>query len=254
MLSQRRSSGGIWFSYGGARGVIDPGPGSLVRICEASPPLSPVDINTLILTHRHIDHSSDINALAEGMVLKSRTPRGFVLLTRDCLEDGDRVLMRYLSGKIGHIALHDDGASSSPIGGVAVESVKHSHHGVQCFGLIFRREGLPAWGVISDTAPRADFALRYADCRMLVINAAMKFPRARLDHMSITDVESLLEFLHPEAAILTHMGGEMLDLGDEFITRRLSTKRTKVIPARDGMIVDIENPGLCPDPQGDSSP
>ena len=78
MLSQRRSTGGIWFSYGGTIGVIDPGPGSLVKICEASPTLSPIDINTLILTHRHVDHSSDINALAEGMILNSQIGRAHV--------------------------------------------------------------------------------------------------------------------------------------------------------------------------------
>ena len=239
MLSQRRSSGGVWFSYGGARGVIDPGPGSLVRICEASPPLSPIDINTLILTHRHVDHSSDINALAEGMVLKSQRPRGFVLLTRDGLDDGDRVLMRYLTDRIEKIIVHEDGAISSPAGGVTVESVKHSHHGIQCFGLILRRAGLQTWGLISDTAPLPILAERYADCETLVINVAVKFPRARIDHMTLTYVQSLLGVVRPKTVIITHMGGEMLDLGDEYISRRLSTKYTRVLPARDGMIIDL---------------
>ena len=242
MLSQRRSTGGIWFSFGGARGVIDPGPGSLVKICEAAPPLSPIDINTLVLTHRHVDHSSDINALAEGMILKSRFPRGFILLTRDCIEGGDGVLMRYLTGRIDRIAVHEDRAPVSPVRGVTIESVRHSHHGVQCFGLIIRRAGLPAWGLISDTAPMPDFAEAYSDCETLVINATLKFPRARLDHMTITDIQSLLGILHPKIAVITHMGGEMLDLGDEYLSRRLSTKYTRVVPAHDGMIIDLERP------------
>ena len=242
MLSQRRSSGGVWFSYGGARGVIDPGPGSLVKICEASPGLSPMDINTIILTHRHIDHSSDINALAEGMVLRRSSPRGFVLLPRDALEDGDRVLMRYISGKIGRVATHEDGALASPAAGITVESVRHSHHGVECFGLIFRGDGLPAWGLISDTAPQPEFAGRYADCELLIVNTTLRFPRAGLDHMTMADVESLLKFLSPSLALTTHMGGEVLDLGDEYISRRLSTKRTKVAAARDGMVVSLGRP------------
>jgi len=239
MLSQRRSSGGIWFSYGDSRGVIDPGPGSLVRICDASPPLSAIDINTLILTHRHVDHSSDINALAEGMVLKSRRPKGFVLLTRDCLEDGDMVLMRYLVDRIDRIIAHEDGILSSPFGGVTIESVRHTHHNTQCFGLIFRRAGLPSWGLISDTAPLPCFTERYADCETLVINAAVKFPRPRVDHMTLTDIQSLLGVLRPKTAVITHMGGEMLDLQGEYIARRLSTKYTRVFPANDGMIIDL---------------
>ena len=88
-----------------------------------------------------------------------------------------------------------------------------------------------------------DFAEAYADCETLVINAALKFPRARLDHMTITDIQSLLGILRPKMAVITHMGGEMLDLGDEYISRRLSTKYTRVIPARDGMIIDLQQ--LC---------
>ena len=29
MIRQLRSTGGLWFRYGGVQGVIDPGPGSL---------------------------------------------------------------------------------------------------------------------------------------------------------------------------------------------------------------------------------
>jgi phosphoribosyl 1,2-cyclic phosphodiesterase len=240
MLSQRRSSGGIWFSYGSARGVIDPGPGSLVRICEAGPPLSPIDINAILVTHRHIDHSSDVNALAEGMTLMTHSPKGFILLTRDCMENGDGVLMSYLRGRIKSIAFHEDGALVSPSEGTTVESVAHSHHGVQCYGLIFRGNGLPVWGVISDTGPMPQFAERYAECELLVINTALMYPRSRLDHMALSDVKSLLEFLRPKTAVITHMGGELLDRGGEYISKRLSSERTRVIAATDGMTLNLD--------------
>jgi phosphoribosyl 1,2-cyclic phosphodiesterase len=250
MLSQRRSSGGIWFSYGGARGVIDPGPGSLVRICEARPPLSPIDINTIILTHRHIDHSSDVNALTEGMTLKSQTPRGFILSTRDALEDGDRVIMKYLFSRIAKKAIHEDGKLTSPAGGVTIESVRHSHHGVECYGCVFRSDGLPPWGVISDTAPLPDFPSRYGACELLIVNTAMMFPRAKLDHMSLPDVESLLEVTAPAVAAVTHMGADMLDRGVGYISRRFSSRATKVIAAADGMVLTLENPIKILKPEG----
>jgi ribonuclease BN (tRNA processing enzyme) len=239
MLSQRRSSGGIWFSYGPSRGVIDPGPGSLVRICEASPQLSPIDINTLILTHRHIDHSSDLNALAEGMTLKSREPRGFVLLTRDCFEDGDSILLKYLAPRIKKIAFHEDGTTAEPAQGVTIESVEHSHHGVQCYGLIFRCEHLPSWGLISDTAPLEHFPERYRECELLIINVALAYPRYRLDHMSMTDAESMLAYMHPKMTIITHMGSDLLDMGEQAISSRLSSCGARIVAARDGMIINI---------------
>ncbi|MDR1132553.1 MAG: MBL fold metallo-hydrolase [Synergistaceae bacterium] len=222
--------------------MIDPGPGSLVRICEARPPLSPIDVNTIVLTHRHIDHSSDVNALAEGMTLKSRNPRGFILSTRDALEDGDRVLMKYLSSRIAKKEIHEDGKFTSPAGGVTIESVEHSHHGVECYGFIFRADGLPSWGVISDTAPLPGFPARYGDCELLIVNTALTFPRAKLDHMSLADVGSLLGRVSPAATVITHMGADLLDRGGEYISNRLAARGTKVIAATDGMILTLENP------------
>jgi phosphoribosyl 1,2-cyclic phosphodiesterase len=249
MLSQRRASGGIWFSCGASRGVIDPGPGSLVRICEAVPPISPVDINTLILTHRHVDHSSDLNVLAEGMTLKSLEPRGFVLLTEDCFEDGDSVLLKYMKKKIKKIALHSDGAIFEPAAGVSVESVLHSHHGVECYGLIFRGSGLPVWGLVSDTSPLENFPERYKDCELIVINTALLLPRPRLNHMSLSDAKSLLARIRPRAAVITHMGNELLDMGSGEISRKLSLPGTKVTAAEDGMTIDLSGAvnGFYPD-------
>jgi phosphoribosyl 1,2-cyclic phosphodiesterase len=240
MLSQRRSTGGVWFSYGGARGVIDPGPGSLVRICEARPELSAIDINTIILTHRHIDHSSDINALVEGMTLMAREKRGMVLLTDDCLDQGDSVLLSFSARKLKKISKHADGHRTEISPSATAESVIHRHHGIQCYGLIFRGDGLPTWGLISDTAALPEFPKRYGECGMIVINTTMPLPRAGLEHMSLPDVESLLQAVSPELVIITHMGGGILDMGPDEAARSMSTKRTRVIAARDGMVIDLE--------------
>jgi phosphoribosyl 1,2-cyclic phosphodiesterase len=240
MLSQRRASGGIWFSYGGARGVIDPGPGSLARICAADPPLSALDINTLLLTHRHIDHSSDLNVLAEGMTLRAREPRGLAILTRDSLDEGDAVLLKYARKKIKRVKFHKDGKRRKLRPGTTVESVLHEHHGVECYGLVFRSDGLPTWGLIGDTAALPSFPDRYRDCELLIVNVALPLPRGRIDHMSLTDLTSLLQKLRPKLALMTHMGGHLLDMGPERVAPTLATRDSKVVPARDGMIVSLE--------------
>lgn len=239
MLSQRRASGGIWFSYGGCRGVIDPGPGSLVRICSASPRLSALDIDALILTHRHIDHSSDLSALAEGMTLKAHEPKGRVILTDDSIEDGDAVLLKYIRKKIKHVKRHRDGKRRKISSEATVESVIHSHDRVECYGLIFRAGGLPTWGLIGDTAALPFFPERYAECEMLVINVTLPFPWRRIAHMSLPDVDSLLQKISPKLVIMTHMGDHVLDMEPEALASRLTTERTEVIPAWDGMTVKL---------------
>ena len=239
MLSQRRASGGIWFSMNGTSGVIDPGPGSLVQICGAQPPLLPTDIESLILTHRHIDHCCDLNVLAEAMTLKARQKKGLVLLPEDSLEKGDAVLLNFVRKKIRDILIHSDGVENEILKNMTVESVIHRHHGVQCYGLIFQARGLPKWGIISDTAALPHFPERYKDCRMIVINTTLPLPWSRLDHISISDVASMLEVLHPEVMILTHMGRHILDMGPGRVAAALTTRKTKVIAADDGMVVNI---------------
>jgi hypothetical protein len=76
------------------------------------------------------------------------------------------------------------------------------------------------------------------------------FPRAKLDHMSLPDVESLLALAAPAVAVVTHMGADMLDRGGEYISRRLAARATKVIAAADGMILTLENPMTILKPEG----
>lgn len=239
MITQQRATGGIWFKYGGACGVIDPGPGSLVRITQSVPRISAEDIDTLILTHKHIDHSCDINVLIEGMTLTRRGSKyGMLIATHDSL-DGDAVVLGYAKGKLAVIKKHKDGKRRAISETATVESVVHHHHGVECFGLIFRAEGLPTWGVISDSEPMPHFAERYAECEMLVINTALPEPRGRIDHMSMKDVGELLTHISPKLVALTHLGRAMLELDQDEISERLSTERTTVVPAHDGMTIDL---------------
>ena len=67
VIKQLRKSGGIWISLDDTNLLIDPGPGSLVRCLSSKPKLNPTKLDGIILTHRHIDHSNDINIMIEAM-------------------------------------------------------------------------------------------------------------------------------------------------------------------------------------------
>ena len=53
------ASGGAWLSLGGTQILLDPGPGSLVQAIKRR--LDPSKLDAIILSHKHLDHSSDIN-------------------------------------------------------------------------------------------------------------------------------------------------------------------------------------------------
>jgi len=68
---QLRKSGGIWLSLDETQLLIDPGPGSLVRCLSSKPSLNPIQLDGIVLSHRHIDHSNDINIFSAVCNLSS---------------------------------------------------------------------------------------------------------------------------------------------------------------------------------------
>jgi ribonuclease BN (tRNA processing enzyme) len=53
------ASGGAWLNLGNTQILLDPGPGSLVQAAKRN--FDPTKLEAIILSHRHLDHSGDIN-------------------------------------------------------------------------------------------------------------------------------------------------------------------------------------------------
>ena len=95
VTKQLRKSGGLWFNINNTKFLIDPGPGSLVRCLSSKPKIIPIDLNGIILTHRHIDHSNDINIMIEAMTNGGFNKKGIVFAPYDSIEK-DPVILKYL--------------------------------------------------------------------------------------------------------------------------------------------------------------
>lgn len=241
MLKQIRKTGGIWFTYGGLNGLIDPGPGSLYHICTSSPRLDPHELRAIFLTHRHLDHSTDINVTAEAMTGGGFEKQGIVVLPEDSVMGTGPVFQKYIVPKVGSVIIAEDGKKIDVGNGISAEPVLHIHHGVDCYGYIFRKKGLRTWGVISDTRPLDYFTERYKECSFISMNVTFLNKKPRLDHMSVEDAGELLLKLHPELAVTTHMGAMMIEAGPEKYAKMMSTEKTEVIAGQDGMIIDLDS-------------
>ena len=66
VFRQLRASGGLWLESNGTNILIDPGPGSLIRCLEQN--LNPQTLDAIILTHKHLDHTADINVIIEACI------------------------------------------------------------------------------------------------------------------------------------------------------------------------------------------
>ena len=241
MIRQMRWTGGIWFSYGGLNGVIDPGPGSLYHICNATPDIEADSVRVILLTHKHLDHSTDINVLAEAMTEGGFQKQGTIILPKDAIEAPDPVFLDYCAQKVGKIQKACDGLITELENGVTVEAVMHVHHDVDCFGYILRKKGLRSWGIISDTRLMSSFAKRYENCDYISINTTFLERNPKSEHMSIQDDIDLLKELHPKLVTISHMGVKLINNGPEKLAKTLSTAQTRVVAGQDGMIINLDN-------------
>jgi len=233
---QMRASGGIWISLDGTNLLIDPGPGSLVRCLASKPKLNPMDLDGIILTHRHIDHSNDINIMIEAMTNGGFKKKGIIFAPKDAV-DTDPVILKYIRDHVEKTEILRE-KGNYDIGNISFKTpVKHVH-GVETYGLnIYGKND--SISIITDTKYFEGLESFY-DCDILIINVVLLDEKDWIQHLSLKDVEKILNKNKPRLCILTHFGMTILKNKPWEIAEKLSKKfNIKVIAARDGMNIDI---------------
>ncbi|MGC9373135.1 MAG: hypothetical protein ACP5DY_07405 [Thermovirgaceae bacterium] len=105
---------------------------------------------------------------------------------------------------------------------------------------MFIENGLPLWGLVSDTKYDREWTESFRGCKLLVINMTLAKGRDNLEHLAPEQVAAVVESLNPELTILTHFGRGVLKQGPEQIAENIAKERSRVVAAQDGMLVDID--------------
>lgn len=236
VIRQLRASGGIWISYNGTNILIDPGPGSIVRCATSKPKLDPGKLDGIILTHRHLDHSSDINVMIEAITDGGFKKRGVLFAPADALEL-EPVVWKHTRGLLEKIEFLKENNSYS-IGEIKFSVPKRQIHPVETYGLKFNFDNQSV-SFITDTHyyPQIE---DYYKADIVIIYVVFYEPRMGVDHLSLPDAETIIEKMKPRLSILTHFGMTMLKEKPHLIAEVLTNKlNTEVIAAYDGMRLDI---------------
>jgi phosphoribosyl 1,2-cyclic phosphodiesterase len=234
MIHQFLASGGAWLDLGGTQIVLDPGPGSLVQATRRK--LDATKLDAIILSHRHLDHSGDINVMIEAMTDGGTKKRGIVFAPTDAL-DKDPVILSYLRPYPQSIQVLAEGGSYT-INDISFKTPVRHTHPVETYGFIFQTpRHVFSW--ITDTRYFDDLAGHY-EGDLLIINVVRLKPGAPVDHLSLPEVKSMIEELRPKTAILTHFGMTIWRAKPWELAGQL-TRETgiTVIAARDGMKFDL---------------
>jgi ribonuclease BN (tRNA processing enzyme) len=239
MAKQLRSSGGLWLSLEGVNLYMDPGPGALVRCLASKPKLDPTKLDGILLSHKHLDHSGDINAMIEAMTEGGFRQRGVLFAPQDALED-DPVVFRYVRNYLERVeVLHEN--STYSIGGLKFSTAGRHVHSVETYGFNFYLSGATV-SYITDTKFHPELLTQYpGDLLLLNVVLLARNPERQIDHLSLDDVRVILKETKAKAVVLTHFGMRLVQARPWQAAERLTEETgVKVIAARDGMTLEIE--------------
>ncbi len=232
---QLRSSGGIWCSFKGKNLLIDPGPGALIKCLTSKPKLEPEDLDAIILTHRHLDHSSDANVLIEAMTEGRVRKKGIVYAPSDAVYSNEPAIYKYLQDSVEKLEILKEQKSYSLGGLDFITPVKHNHS-VETYGLKFTLDGGKV-SIIADTSFFPELINHYKS-EVIVINVGLfKHPGyENVKHLDLEGCKKLIAGTKPRVAILTHFGLSMLKNKPWILAEQLTHETgVKVIAANDGM-------------------
>ncbi|MFC1934228.1 MBL fold metallo-hydrolase [Chloroflexota bacterium] len=241
MINQFLASGGLWLNLSGTEILVDPGPGCIVQSTKRK--LKAEKLSAIILSHRHLDHSADVNIMVEAMTQGGFKRHGRLFAPGDALET-EPVIFSYLKDYLEGVEVLQEGKSYS-IGNISFATpVRHTHL-VETYGMVFRTTK-HTFSYIADTRYFDDLSKHYGG-ELLIINVVFLEPHSLadhpsmpIDHLSVPDAERIVTELKPKVAILTHFGMSMWRAKPWQIAERLSQQTgIRVIAARDGMKFDL---------------
>ncbi len=238
---QLRASGGMWMRFGETQIHVDPGPGALVRALAHVPPCNPRELDAIVLSHKHLDHSSDVNVLAEAMTSGGFRKRGAILAPADAF-DAQPVVLPYLHSYVERIEHLKAGAGPYHIGGVEMRTSMAHVHSVQTYGMHFSYDGLrvsylPCGRYVETLA--ADYARHRPD--VLVINVLRFQDEMNVDHLTWPDACRIVAEVRPKVAIFQHFGTKMLEADPPRLAQEVEDELgLRAIAAYDGYTVDLD--------------
>jgi ribonuclease BN (tRNA processing enzyme) len=240
VAKQLRSSAGTFIQLSGKNIILDPGPGTLVRLARSKPAIDVTKLDAVILSHLHIDHSNDVNALVDAMTAGGFNKRGTLFAPGSCLEGEDHVVLKYVRGFLKRIVVLEAETRYS-LDGVSITTSLPHDHGVETYGIKFDH-GDKKISFMVDTRFFPELLDCYSGSDLLVMNVVRLKPHdsGEVLHLSVDDAENILGRLRPRKAVLTHFGMTMIRARPWEVARRLSDGLgIEVTAASDGMTLEL---------------
>ncbi len=231
VAKQLRASAGIVLEEDGEFLLIDPGPGTIVHLAKHKIPVE--KIRNILVSHKHLDHSADLNVIVDAITEGTFKKRGRLFIPKEAWDEG--VLLSYLKEALAErIFLAEKEAYQTSK--FSFRTTKKLLHSAETYGFIFNLTDGKQLGFLVDTAFFEELISEFQGVNYLIVNVVRYEPKEGVLHLSVQDVRRLLESLRPELTVITHFGMTMLRANPFKVAKELSSElNLKVVAAYDGV-------------------
>lgn len=231
---QRRKTAGIIVETDETRLHIDPGPGALVYANKELD--SPEDVEGLIVSHAHPDHSNDAEPIIE-MINEAYDNQTTLFANETALNgygDIEKSISNYHTGLCSRVEKLEEG-SEHEFKDLRIESQEMFHGDPRTQGFTLETEE-KKFGFWTDTQYSEELLGLYKDCDVMVIYCTRPKGNSVKGHTAINEVPDIMESTEASTCIITHFGYAFLDSDldeqKEYLKEEIDGK---VVFAYDGM-------------------
>jgi len=231
VAKQLRASAGTVLEEDGEFLLLDPGPGTIVHLAKHKIPVE--KIRNILISHKHLDHSADLNVVVDAITEGTFKKRGRLFIPKEAWDEG--ILLSYLREALAEtIFLAEKEAYQTTK--FSFKTTKKLLHSAETYGFIFNLKDGKSLGFIVDTAFFEELISEFQGVNYLIVNVVRYEPKEGVLHLSVQDVRRLLASLRPELTVITHFGMTMLRANPFKVAKDLSSElNLKVVAAYDGL-------------------
>ena len=206
---QLRASGGIIIQVEDLQFHLDPGPGALLKAKEFG--VNTHNTTAVLVSHNHINHCNDLNAVVEAMTHAGIEQRGIVLGSKSVLqhsEDNYPYLTKYHQHLLERIIPLEENHKVG-IELIEINAFKTDHTDSTAIGFkLFCPQFII--GYTGDAALTPELVENLKGSDLLILNVPYPGNKAIGKNLDTEAVIKIVSQVRPRLAILTHFGLEML--------------------------------------------
>lgn len=234
---QRRSSGGIIIRVEGYQFLLDPGPGALVKAKEFGVNLR--DTTAILVTHAHMNHANDLNAVVSAMTYDGLDRKGVVISTESVIDgsiqDEIRPVLTNHATECVERVINVRAGQKVGIENIEIHALKTIHKDPHNVGFKFFTPNF-ILSYSSDTDYSPEIAEQYKGSDIILLNVVYPGDIKSKENLTMADAAKIIDKAQPKVCIITHFGNKLLDRDPIYEARELQKETgVQIIAAVDGL-------------------